>query len=316
MKRAATKISTVLFSTLLLALAGCSDRATESSSSSLRVVATTTLVADLAESVLGEHGEVIGLMGPGVDPHLYKATAGDVNDLQSADLILYNGLHLEGRMTEVLVRLGRQGTPVYAITENVPESELLEPEEFAGHYDPHVWFDPKLWRYCVDTVGTALSSVDPDKASIFEARGAAVKSQLTALQQWAESYVTQIPESQRILVTSHDAYNYFGRAFGFQVIGVQGISTVSEAGLADMAKISEFIKAKRIKAIFVESSVSPATIKRISADTGASIGGELFSDALGERGHIETGPDGSTFDVGTYEGMFKHNLVTIVESLK
>ncbi len=299
----------------LTLMAGCGSQTPEESQG-LKVAATTTMVADLAAAVLGEYGEVHGLMGPGVDPHLYKATAGDVNTLQSADLILYNGLHLEGRMADLLVRLGRRGKPVYAVTEGVPESELLEPEEFAGHYDPHVWFDPILWSYCVDTVVEALSEVDPMRTTVFKKRGDSLKSEYEALREWGHSYVSQIPRENRILVTSHDAYNYFGKAFGFQVVGVQGISTMSEAGLADIVKIVEYIKERNIKAIFVESSVSPATIQRISKDSGAKIGGELFSDAMGMKGHREAGPDGLSFDVGTYEGMFKHNLVTIVEALK
>ena len=307
-----------LFSLTLLAMTSisCSPTASDSSDNRIKAVATTTFVADLTASILGDDGEVIGLMGPGVDPHLYKATAGDVNQLQSADVIFYNGLHLEGRMTEVLVRLGRQGTPVYAITEDLPEASLLEPAEFAGHYDPHVWFDPDLWIHCVDTVVSALSEVDSNRADAYRDRGATLKSRLKELKRWGVEYAQQIPKEKRILITSHDAYNYFGQAFDFQVIGVQGISTVSEAGLADIVKVSGFIRDNGIKAIFVESSVSPATIERISADSGVSIGGELFSDALGEPGHLEESPDGSSFDVGTYEGMFRHNMITIVEALK
>ncbi len=316
MKHALAVFKILGLAVCLFSLSGCGSRETDSSPSSLKVVATTTLAADLVSAILGDRGEVVGLMGPGVDPHLYKATAGDVVALQSADIIFYNGLHLEGRMTEVLVRLGRRGTPVYAVTESVPEENLLEPAEFAGHYDPHVWFDPDLWSYCVDTVVDALAALDPQQADAYKAQGENVKSQLRELKDWGTEYASQVPNDKRILVTSHDAYNYFGRAFDFQVLGVQGISTVSEAGLADMVEITEFIKEKGIKAIFVESSVSPATIKRISEDSGAAIGGELYSDALGERGKIETAPDGSRYDVGTYEGMFKHNVTTIVDALK
>jgi|ETNmetMinimDraft_22_1059887.scaffolds.fasta_scaffold00002_116 manganese/zinc/iron transport system substrate-binding protein len=316
MKRALTSLASLICLALALGTLGCAPTVTDSKKDSLAVVATTTFVADLAASILGENGTVVGLMGPGVDPHLYKATAGDVNRLQTADVIFYNGLHLEGRMTEVLVRLGRQGTPVYAITEDLPEENLLEPAEFAGHYDPHVWFDPELWIHCVNTVVNALSEVDPSNAESYARRGRQTKTLLNELKQWGISYSAQIPVKSRILVTSHDAYNYFGKAFDFQVVGVQGISTVSEAGLADIIKVSQFIKEKEIKAIFVESSVSPSTIERISDDSGAVIGGELFSDALGEPGRKETGPDGKIYDVGTYEGMFRHNMTTIVEALK
>lgn len=282
----------------------------------LKIAATTTMVADLAESVAGEFATVTGLMGPGVDPHLYKATASDINTLQSADLILYNGLHLEGRLADILVKMGRRGKPVYAVTESIPEEKLLEPEEFKGHYDPHVWFDPRLWALCVDTVVTALSKVDPAHAQDFEKQGESVRAAYLNYYHWGENYMAKVKPEQRFLITSHDAYNYFGRAFDFTVIGVQGISTQSEAGLADIVKIGEFIKENRIKAIFVESSVSPAAIRRISEDSGVQIGGELFSDAMGVKGHIGKAVDGSSFDLGTYEGMVKGNIVTIAEALK
>ncbi len=285
-------------------------------SDKIRIAATTTMVADLAESVAGERAEVSGLMGPGVDPHLYKATASDINTLQSADLVFYNGLHLEGRLADILVKLGRRGKAVYAVSESIPENLLLEPEEFEGHYDPHVWFDPQLWAHCIATVVEALSEVDPTNADEYASRGESVRQDYNAHYKWGKAYIEQVDPSQRILITSHDAYNYFGRAYGFKVIGVQGISTQSEAGLADIVKIVEFIKENQIKAIFVESSVSPAAIQRISEDSGAAIGGELFSDAMGLKGHIETAADGTSFDVGTYEGMVKGNIATIAEALK
>ena len=281
----------------------------------LRIAATTTMVSDLAESVAGDHAIVTGLMGPGVDPHLYKATASDINTLQSADLILYNGLHLEGRLADLLVKLGRRGKPVYAVTESLPEAKLLEPEEFQGHYDPHVWFDPRLWALCVETVVEALSSIDSPNKSQYAEQGELVKSHYLQFYDWAKQYMSSLSPEQRYLVTSHDAYNYFGRAFDFQVIGVQGISTQSEAGLADIVQIVKFIKEKSIKAIFVESSVSPAAIQRISRDSGVSIGGELFSDAMGTRGLMGQARDGSRFDLGTYEGMIKGNISTITDAL-
>lgn len=285
-------------------------------SETIRIAATTTMVADLARSVAGERATVHGLMGPGVDPHLYKATASDINTLQSADLIFYNGLHLEGRLADILVKLGRRNKPVYAVTESIPEAMLLEPEAFKGHYDPHVWFDPRLWARCVATVVNALVETDPDNADEYKQRGKAVEQSYKSHHQWGANYLSRVPKNQRVLITSHDAYNYFGRAFDFRVIGVQGISTQSEAGLADMVKIIDFIKENGIKAIFVESSVSPAAIQRISEGSGCAIGGELFSDAMGLPGHIETAADNSSFDVGTYEGMVKSNIATIADALK
>ena len=286
------------------------------SAEKIRVAATTNIVGDLVKDVAGDRAEVTALMGPGVDPHLYKASASDVGTLSRAKVIFYNGLHLEGRMADLLVKLGRRGKAVYAVTEGIPEDRLLEPAEFEGHYDPHVWFDPELWTLCIDTVANALSEHDAPNADYYQERGQSLKNRYADYFDWAKQQIAQVPESQRVLITSHDAYNYFGRAFGFQVIGVQGISTMSEAGLADIIAITEFIKEKKIKAIFVESSVSPAAIQRVSQDSGAKIGGELFSDAMGLPGQIEEASDGSRFDVGTYEGMLKHNVATISGALK
>ena len=180
-----------------------------------------------------------------------------------------------------------------------------------GEYDPHIWFDVTLWVDTVDAVVEGLSKADSAHAVDYKKNGEATKAKMNALHEWSLEKVKELPEAKRILITSHDAYNYFGRAYGFKVVGLQGISTVSEASLADVAKMVDFIKENKVKAVFVESSVSPAAIKRISEDSGAVIGGELFSDAMGERGKMEHG-----YDVGTYEGMIKHNLSTIVDALK
>lgn len=275
----------------------------------LRVVATTSMVADLAKEVGGADVAVEGLMGPGVDPHLYKPTASDVLKLQRADVVLYNGLLLEGRMTDLFVKMSGGKRVVCAVAEALPAEQLLGAD--AGHHDPHVWFDVELWSRCVDPVVDAFSRADPQRASAYRKRGDAVKARLAELHAWAVEKISELPREQRILVTSHDAYGYFGRAYAFQVVGLQGISTASEAGLADMARLVDFIKARGVKAIFVESSVSPATIRRIAQDARVSIGGELFSDAMGTPGQIENG-----YDLGTYEGMVKHNVTTIVEALK
>lgn len=277
----------------------------------LRVTTTVSMVTDLVQSVGGDRVQVEGLMGPGVDPHLYKATASDVTKLQRADVIFYCGLLLEGKIQDVLAKLARSKRFVYPVTESIPEDRLLEPPEFAGHYDPHVWFDVPLWKLCIDTVVKGLGEADPAGKAHYEKRAGELRRKMDDLQAWATAKANELPPEKRIVVTSHDAYNYFGRAYGFQVVGLQGISTVTEAGLADMAKLSDFIREKGIKAIFVESSVPHHTIERISKDTGVKIGGELFSDAMGTPGEIEHG-----YDLGTYEGMIKHNLNTIVEALK
>lgn len=277
----------------------------------IKVTTTVTMVTDLVINVGGDRVAVTGLMGPGVDPHLYKAKASDVPSLQRADIIFYSGLLLEGKMQDVLAKLARTKKFVYPVTETIPENRLLEPPEFAGHYDPHVWFEVPLWEKGVETVVKGLSEFEPKSKDYFEKRGSEVRGKMRALHEWALKKAAELPKEQRILVTSHDAYNYFGRAYGFQVVGLQGISTVDEASVAAMVKMVDFIKKHQVKAIFVESSVPQNAIRRISQDAGVKIGGELFSDAMGTPGQIENG-----YDLGTYEGMIKHNLTTIVNALK
>ena len=279
------------------------------------VVATTTMVADLVRAVGGDDVQVTQLMAAGVDPHTYRPTRADVAAMQRADAIFYNGLHLEGRMTDVLVRMARRGAAVFAVTEALPEDQLLNPADYEGAHDPHVWFDPRLWAETVPVVVEGLAAADPDNAALYAAEGARVAAEVRALHDWARKRVALLSPAERILVTSHDAYNYFGDAYGFQVVGVQGLSTVSEAGLADLAQVVEFIRTNGVKAIFVESSVSPRAIERISAESGAQIGGELFSDAMGTPGDERTF-GGETYDVGTYAGMVKHNVNTIVSALE
>ncbi len=276
----------------------------------LKVVSTTGMIDDLVRQVGGDRVEAVSLMGPGVDPHLYKATASDVIKLQRAKVIFYNGLHLEGKMGELLARLAKGGRTVHAIGEDLPADRLLHP---AGeeHPDPHVWFDIALWAEATDGIARVLTAADPDGAKVYAANAAAARERLTSLDAWARAKVAELPAARRVLITSHDAYGYFGRAYGFEVVGLQGISTVSEASLAGVARLVDFIRERGIKAIFVESSVPPAMIKRIADDAGVVVGGELFSDAMGTPGQMENG-----HDLGTYEGMVRHNLTTIVEALK
>lgn len=277
----------------------------------LRVVATTTMVADLVSQVGGDRVQVDGLMGPGVDPHLYKASAQDVVKMQRADVIFYNGLLLEGKMGDLLTRMARAKRAVYAVTETVPEGLFLSPEEFAGHYDPHVWLDVSIWARCVTTVRDALIAADKAGQEVYTANAAQLEVELATLHEWALAKAAELPRERRILITSHDAFNYFGRAYGFDVVGLQGISTVTEAGLADMTQMVDLIRQRGAPAIFVESSVPPQAIERIATDAGVRVGGELFSDAMGTPGEIEHG-----YDLGTYQGMIRHNLNTIVEALR
>jgi manganese/zinc/iron transport system substrate-binding protein len=207
--------------------------------------------------------------------------------------------------------MARKKKYVYAVTEDLPQDQLLEPPALGGHYDPHVWFDVPLWSKCASKVAEGLGEFAPARKATFEKRALELQKEMEDLHQWALKKAGELPKEKRIVVTSHDAFNYFGRAYGFQVVGLQGISTVTEAGVADMAKMVDYIKKMKVPAVFVESSVPHATINRISTDAGVRIGGEIFSDAMGTPGQIENG-----YDLGTYEGMIKHNLNTIVNALK
>ena len=276
----------------------------------ISVCATTGMVADLARGVGGDAVVVHALMGPGVDPHLYKATASDLVRLQRAELILYNGLHLEGRMQETFERLSRSGRRVRAVTDGLPRERLIRTGS-DGLHDPHVWFDVRLWADGVDGVVRELAALRPASEGRFRARAASLRDRWIDLDRWARARVATVPESRRILVTSHDAFGYFGRAYGFQVVALQGISTVTEAGLADMTQLADFIRARGVPAVFIESSVSPAGLERIRKDAGVKLGGELFSDALGTPGQKH-----GDFDLGTYEGMIRRNIDRIVEGLK
>lgn len=270
----------------------------------LNIAATTGMVGDLVQNIGGSRVRVTTLMGPGVDPHLYKPTPSDAAALRSADMIFYNGLYLEGKMSELFEEIEKQGGDVTAVAEAVDDARLIElPEQ--GHYDPHIWFDVPLWAECVPVVQEALTKKDPDGADEYRKNAEAYAKELEALGQWCAEQARSIPEDRRILITSHDAFGYFGRAYGFQVVGLQGISTALEPGLADVAKLVDFIRQHKAQAIFVESSVPRAAIERVAEDAGVEIGGELFSDAMGAEGTPE----------GTYIGMARHNMRTIADAL-
>ncbi len=275
----------------------------------VRIVTTTGMIADAARRVGGGRVEVRALMGPGVDPHLYKASERDVTRMADADLILYNGLHLEGAMAEVLERLGERGRTA-AVTTDLARGRLLAPPEFRGQYDPHVWFDVGLWRQAVLTVGDRLAALDTVHAGTYRANAAAYARELEALDAEVRAEAARVPADRRVLVTAHDAFNYFGRAYGFEVRGLQGISTASEAGLGDVQSLAAFIAGRRIPAMFVETSVPPRTIEAVQAAVRArgfavAIGGQLYSDAMGSPGTPE----------GTYPGMIRHNVRAIVRAL-
>jgi manganese/zinc/iron transport system substrate-binding protein len=290
--------------------AGCSSvNVGDADDGRLRVVATTGMIADAVEHVGGARVVVQGLMGPGIDPHGYKARAGDVRRLAAADLVLYNGLHLEAAMAEVLEGMGRR-KPTVAVTDGIERSRLLSPPEFEGSWDPHVWFDVMLWVAVVRRVEAALITADPAGAAEYRANGARHVAELESLDAWVRARVGELPPERRVLVTAHDAFNYFGRAYGFEVLGLQGISTSAEAGTGDVQRLAAAIAERRIPAVFVETSIPGRTIEAVQAAVAArgfrvKIGGSLYSDALGDRGTPE----------GTYVGMVRHNVNSIVGAL-
>lgn len=296
--------------TLSLLLSACATEANRSSDGKLNIVTTTGMIADIAKNVGGDHVNVTALMGPGVDPHLYKASEGDVTDLQGANVIFYNGLHLEAQMGDVLERMNDFGVKTVAVTDKIDRTLLNAPPEFQGNYDPHVWFDVTLWMKAVEQVQETLIEVDPTHQSDYEANAKAYLTELEDLHQYVLDQANTIPAEQRILITAHDAFNYFGRAYGFEVRGLQGISTEAQAGTADVKALADFIVEKQIPAIFVESSVPQRNVEAVQAAVQAQgfnvvIGGQLFSDAMGSEGTPE----------GTYVGMVKHNIDTIVAAL-
>ena len=288
---------------------GCAPPEPPEEEGRLSVVATIGMIRDVAQNVGGEHVRVVGLMGPGVDPHLYKASEGDVRRLFRADVVFYGGLHLEARMGEVLEEMGGR-TRVAAVSEVIPTEQRLAPPEFKGAYDPHVWFDVRLWAMTVDVIARTLSEADPAHARDFAANADRYRAQLAELDRYVREQAARVPVERRVLITAHDAFNYFGRAYGFQVRGLQGISTASEAGTADVQALAQFIATRRIPAIFVESSIPRRTIEAVQEAVAAQnydvrIGGSLFSDAMGNPGTEE----------GTYIGMVRHNIDTIVGAL-
>lgn len=304
----------ILLASLSLVLSACgspSAQATDLSKRPINVTTTVGMIADLVKNIGGERVNVVGLMGPGVDPHLYKPSASDIEKLENADIIFYGGLELEGRMTDVFVKIARAGKPTFPVSENIDQNKLRQPEEFEGKYDPHIWFDVTLWQDAVRTVNTELARLDPSSKELYQRNTDAYLAQLDELHSYIQEQVVQVPAESRVLITAHDAFGYFGAQYGFEVRGLQGTSTATEAGAGDVQALVSFIVEHKIKAIFVESSVPAATIEAVQAGAKAAnwdvqIGGELFADAMGTDGTPE----------GTYIGMVRHNVDTIVSALK
>ena len=299
---------------VVLAAHGCSSqdsKKTDSPTDQFLIVATTGMIADAASIVADSHCQVQALMGPGVDPHLYKATQGDLQKLTDADLILYNGLHLEGKMGDVFKKLARKKAVVPVAEKALAKELLRQSPKYADAYDPHVWFDVGLWRQVVAQITKELQAQLPQHAEAFQQNGTAYMARLDSLHQAVQTQIATIPESQRILVTAHDAFGYFGDAYDIRVQGLQGISTVSDFGLKDRIELVNLITENRIKAVFVETSVSPRFVEAVVEDCKdkgheVQIGGYLYSDAMGQAGT----------PAGYYIGMVNANVQTIVNGLR
>lgn len=297
---------------LVIVLTACSGAAeTGGSEGKVQVTATTGMIADVAREVGGAYVDVAGLMGPGVDPHLYKASQGDIRKLEQAKVIFYNGLHLEGKMTDILEKMSKSKI-VKAVSENIPVEELRSGKDTGGtEYDPHVWFNVSHWMHATEAVRDTLVEADPEHAEEYRTQADQYLTKLEALDSEVREKIQEIPEASRVLVTAHDAFGYFGQAYDMKVMGLQGISTAAEYGARDVSELRDYLVENNIKAVFVESSVPAKAMEAIiagAAEKGhtVSIGGELFSDAMGAEGTEE----------GTYIGMIRHNTQTIVEALK
>jgi manganese/zinc/iron transport system substrate-binding protein len=305
----------------VLALAACGVDDTENaaggrdSEEPLNVVTTTTMIRDAVENVAGDLVSVESLMGPGVDPHSYRARESDVARMENADVIFYNGLHLEGAMSEVLERM-QDRTRTVAIAERIDEDRLIAPDEaifgedFAGQYDPHIWFDVDLWALAIEVIRDELVDLDPDNAVAYEQNADNYLAELEDLDEYVRNRIAELPEHQRVLVTAHDAFGYLGNAYGVDVYGLQPLTTVVEAGAADVRDLADLIIEREIRAIFLETAVPPQGIEAVreavrARDFDVEIGGELYGDALGEHGTEQ----------GTYIGAFRHNADTIVDAL-
>lgn len=295
---------------LMMFLVGCSAEKDATGKKEGVVVATTGHIADVIKEIGGDHLTVSALMGPGVDPHLYKATQSDLSKLENAEVIFYNGLQLEGQMLDIFEQMSKDKT-VLAVGDKLDKTMLLDSEDEGLLHDPHIWFNIDLWKQVVDAVAKTLVEEYPEFKDDFKANETAYLKKLDELQSYANKRISEIPDKQRILVTAHDAFNYFGESQGFEVRGLQGLSTEAEYGVKDVQEMVDFLVENKIKAIFVESSVSDKAMKAVIEGAkqkghDVAIGGELFSDAMGAEGTEE----------GTYVGMYQHNIDTIVDALK
>ncbi len=296
---------------LLVFTFSCHDQGNpEPGDAKIKVVSTTGMINDIVKNLAGDLVESEALMGPGVDPHLYKATARDVRTLSDADIIFYNGLLLEGKMSDIFETMERRGITTVAVAESIPESELMDSKDYPGNFDPHVWFDVNLWKIAAERVRETLIKYDKKNTEIYSKNADNYFNLLDKLHSYVSEKTKSVPTQKRVMITAHDAFNYFGKGYGFEVIGIQGISTDTEASTSDIRKLADLIVERKIPAIFIESSVSPKSIQALKAAVSSKghevkIGGSLYSDAMGDPGTAE----------GTYVGMFRHNVDTIISAL-
>ncbi|HNQ13181.1 MAG TPA: zinc ABC transporter substrate-binding protein [Bacteroidia bacterium] len=295
---------------LMMALGACTDPVSKDTSSKLKIVCTTGMIEDAIKNICDTLVDVTSLMGPGIDPHLYKPSLDDLNLIRSADIVVYNGLHLEGKMVDIFEKMSNQ-KPTLAMVEDNSKHSLILADSVHGVHDPHVWFDVELWSHLIIDLGDHLGKIDTRNALIFKDNAKAYATSLRELHSETAQRISEIPKEQRILITAHDAFEYFGRAYDVRVEGLQGISTLAEFGLKDITTLVNHVTENKIKAIFVESSVPKKSIEAVIEGCKAKghnviIGGTLYSDAMGDKGTNE----------GTYKGMVQHNVSTIVNALK
>jgi len=312
MKSFSIKLLLVFFS---VTLSSCekpleNKKAETNSFEKLKIVTTIGMISDLVKQIVKDKHHVKNIVNAGVDPHLYKATRSDIALLSGADLVFYNGLLLEGKLTDALIRVASSGKQVVAVTESIDKKYLLSPPEFNQHYDPHVWMDPAAWLKTVEIITDKIIKLDHKKKDFYLKNSKELIKKLKRLDNYCIEILNSVPSETKVLVTAHDAFNYFGKRYGYEVLGIQGISTESEAGVKDIQDLVKTLVDRKIKAVFVESTVSDRNIKALIEGANSyghevRIGGKLFSDAMGQSGTYR----------GTYEGMIDHNVTTIVKAL-
>lgn len=292
----------------IFSIVSCTNKKKENSSSKPYIVTTTGMIGDMIKNIAKDSAVVEAIMHPGVDPHLYKASQGDLKKIMDANYIFYNGLHLEGKLSEILEKQTAI-KPVVSLGDSLPKQHIIQLS--TSTYDPHIWFDVNLWKQASEIALRNLIRLNPENKSYYEANAQKYLNELNDLNNWVGSEISKIPQNKRVLITAHDAFSYFSKAYNIEVKGLQGISTLSEIGLRDVTNLVDFIIARDIPAVFVETSVSDKSLKAVQEGVRKqgkelAIGGNLYSDAMGQKNTPE----------GTYVGMVKHNVNTIVKALQ